>query len=242
VSRIQPWARQPRWIAGGSHFELATTISSSPQMHCGTVRQKRKGGFNSRRASEWAHFDDACDACHSVGDVPNERIYGAVFHCRKPTLKAVRQANNSVCGKHAVSIASPCAVGGTHCVPTHRNHWIMCRCRYILPGPVRDGVLDIMAAQGQAKAAGFVGPFDAVMRSGPSPEMDAAIDALISDAADRGIYMRSVEGSPLCRALPLKTPSMSNHEANAARISCNPFMCPHTSAGCVEVARAQNQK
>jgi hypothetical protein len=99
-----------------------------------------------------------------------------------------------------------------------------------------------MAAQGQAKAAGFVGPFDAVMRSGPSPEMDAAIDALISDAADRGIYMGSVEGSPLCRALPLKTPSMSNHEANAARISCNPFMCPYKSAGCVEVARAQNQK
>ena len=57
---------------------------------------------------------------------------------------------------------------------------------------VRDEVLDLMAMQGPAKAVGFIGPFDLVMRGGATPTMATEIDDLISAAADRGVHMGRV--------------------------------------------------
>ena len=50
----------------------------------------------------------------------------------------------------------------------------------------RDAVLTHMEAQGASKAVGFIGPFDAVLRSGATPAMSAAVDELIVSAAKRG--------------------------------------------------------
>ena len=44
-------------------------------------------------------------------------------------------------------------------------------------------------------ACGFVGPFDAAMRSGSSPELEADIDALVGSAVARGLYVGRVCGS-----------------------------------------------
>lgn len=66
---------------------------------------------------------------------------------------------------------------------------------YILDASVRDGVLSAMQALGQGKACGFVGPFDAVIRDGPSERMAEGIDALIAAAAAKGIPMGRVCGS-----------------------------------------------
>ena len=62
---------------------------------------------------------------------------------------------------------------------------------------MRDRVLDLMAAQGRHKAVGFIGPFDAVLRTGSGGQMAAGIDALISAAADRNVAMGRVCGSGL---------------------------------------------
>ena len=43
--------------------------------------------------------------------------------------------------------------------------------------------------QGRNRAAGFVGALDAFMREGTSPELSAAIDELIAEAARRGLYV-----------------------------------------------------
>jgi hypothetical protein len=65
---------------------------------------------------------------------------------------------------------------------------------------VRDAVLRRMAAQGPRRAVGFVGPFDALLRGGPSAALDAALAALPKAAAAHGIAMGRVCGSGTCSA------------------------------------------
>ena len=48
------------------------------------------------------------------------------------------------------------------------HHNVVIRCRQ---GDVRDQVLDLMAQQGPNRAAGFIGPFDAVIRGGDNPQV-----------------------------------------------------------------------
>lgn len=79
---------------------------------------------------------------------------------------------------------------------TETQGWIQFETNeYILDKTIRDQVLTIMEEQGPNKAAGFVGPFDAVMRNGPSEELESAIDDLFSVAADRGLFMGRICGS-----------------------------------------------
>ncbi len=59
---------------------------------------------------------------------------------------------------------------------------------YIRDTSVRDRVLDIMASRGRNRACGFVGPFDALMRSGNHDAADA-VASLIHAAAVRNIHM-----------------------------------------------------
>jgi hypothetical protein len=65
----------------------------------------------------------------------------------------------------------------------------------IMNAELRDGVLDLMAAQGRNKACGFVGPFDAILRQGEIPEMEDAIASLFHAAGERNIHMGRVVGS-----------------------------------------------
>jgi len=82
---------------------------------------------------------------------------------------------------------------------TETQGWIQFEtAEYILEESIRDAVLDVMRRQGANKACGFIGPFDAVMRCGVSPGMDAGINALIGAAADRGVFMGRVCGSGSC--------------------------------------------
>lgn len=60
---------------------------------------------------------------------------------------------------------------------------------------VRDEALDRMRAQGRNRTAGFVGAFDAGMRGGASDELTAAISALPSAAAARGICVGRLCGT-----------------------------------------------
>jgi 2-keto-3-deoxy-L-rhamnonate aldolase RhmA len=59
----------------------------------------------------------------------------------------------------------------------------------------RDAALDVMAAQGANRACGFVGPFDAIMRDGATPRMEAAIGDLFKAASARGLAFGRVVGS-----------------------------------------------
>eukprot|EP00040_Diaphanoeca_grandis_P004500 m.29105 g.29105 ORF g.29105 m.29105 type:complete len:334 (+) comp16040_c0_seq1:221-1222(+) len=59
----------------------------------------------------------------------------------------------------------------------------------------RDAILDVMQQQGSGKAVGFVGPFDAVLRTGNTQTMEADIKKLFKAATDRGVYMGRVCGS-----------------------------------------------
>jgi hypothetical protein len=45
---------------------------------------------------------------------------------------------------------------------------------YILDPVIRGQLLDLMQKQGKNKACGFIGPFDAVIRDGPTPTMAGA--------------------------------------------------------------------
>jgi len=65
---------------------------------------------------------------------------------------------------------------------------------------VRDEVLGIMASQPRNSMVGFVGPFDAVMRSGEPEKILPDVDQLGRDAADLGIHMGRVCGSGTCIA------------------------------------------
>jgi hypothetical protein len=56
-----------------------------------------------------------------------------------------------------------------------------------------------MAGQGPGKAVGFVGPFDAVIRNGPSTSMEQGIQQLVAAAAERGIPLGRVCGSGLVK-------------------------------------------
>eukprot|EP00811_Abedinium_folium_P000196 NODE_10179_length_1371_cov_4.367363.p1 GENE.NODE_10179_length_1371_cov_4.367363~~NODE_10179_length_1371_cov_4.367363.p1 ORF type:complete len:375 (-),score=122.90 NODE_10179_length_1371_cov_4.367363:169-1293(-) len=66
---------------------------------------------------------------------------------------------------------------------------------YILDVPIRDQVLDLMSQQGDNKAAGFVGPFDAIIRDGPTAAMADGINALLAAGADYGVALGRVCGS-----------------------------------------------
>ena len=66
---------------------------------------------------------------------------------------------------------------------------------YILDKELRGRVLRLMAEQGEHRACGFVGPFDAILREGYLPEMDAGVDELFQDAAKLGVHMGRVVGS-----------------------------------------------
>ena len=66
---------------------------------------------------------------------------------------------------------------------------------YILDTAMRDRILDLMVLQGPNKACGFVGPFDAILRSGDFQEMDNAVNELFRAAAKLGIHTGRVVGS-----------------------------------------------
>jgi 2-keto-3-deoxy-L-rhamnonate aldolase RhmA len=66
---------------------------------------------------------------------------------------------------------------------------------YIMDVGLRDRVLDLMAAQGRNKACGFVGPFDAILRSGDLPQVGAAVHELFRAASGRGVHTGLVVGS-----------------------------------------------
>jgi len=84
-------------------------------------------------------------------------------------------------------------------VETETQGWIQFETgEYILDEKLRNEVLDLMAAQGPNKTAGFIGPFDAVMRDGPTKVMADGVNALIEAAAERGIAMGRVCGSGSC--------------------------------------------
>lgn len=63
---------------------------------------------------------------------------------------------------------------------------------------IRDQVLSLMEAQPKNRMVGFVGPFDAIMRSSDPGHILPAVDRLAQEAATRGIYMGRVCGSGTC--------------------------------------------
>lgn len=91
---------------------------------------------------------------------------------------------------------------------------------------VRDGVLDLMKAQGagkECKAVGFIGPFDALMRGGAGvtpAQMGQACDELIGAAADRGLFMGRVCGSGSCAGEPEIEASMVHAMEQGCRLIC----------------------
>lgn len=60
---------------------------------------------------------------------------------------------------------------------------------YILDTELRDRVLDLIASQERNRVCGFVGPFDALMRGGDGPELQAGIRDLFRAAVARGVHM-----------------------------------------------------
>jgi 2-keto-3-deoxy-L-rhamnonate aldolase RhmA len=66
---------------------------------------------------------------------------------------------------------------------------------YILDTELRDQVLELMAKQGEHKTCGFVGPFDAILREGATPQMEQAVSELFKKAASLNIHMGRVVGS-----------------------------------------------
>jgi 2-keto-3-deoxy-L-rhamnonate aldolase RhmA len=66
---------------------------------------------------------------------------------------------------------------------------------YIMDESLRDQVLNLMANQGKHKCCGFIGPFDAIMREGPTPEMAIAVNNLIRAATAKGLHIGRVVGS-----------------------------------------------
>jgi len=66
---------------------------------------------------------------------------------------------------------------------------------YIANDNLRDQILELMVSQGKNKACGFVGLFDASMRAGSQPWMEAATANLFQAAVQRGIYMGRICGS-----------------------------------------------
>lgn len=66
---------------------------------------------------------------------------------------------------------------------------------YILEKESRDQVLDLMQKQGRNKGVGFVGPFDAIIRNGPTQAMAQGINDLFAAAAQRDVAFGRVVGS-----------------------------------------------
>ena len=107
---------------------------------------------------------------------------------------------------------------------TETQGWVQFETGEYILGPERDQVLDVMAAQGKNRAAGFIGPFDAVMRGGPTPEMADGINALIEAAAARGVAMGRVCGSGSCNDPKDVEAAMVEAIEKGARLVCVHYM------------------
>ena len=96
---------------------------------------------------------------------------------------------------------------------TETQAWVQFETEELIrAGETRDAVLRAMAAEGRNKTCGFVGPFDALLRSGAGCEgeeqatgagqakrpINDEIDELIAGAAELGIHMGRVCGSGSC--------------------------------------------
>ena len=90
----------------------------------------------------------------------------------------------------------------------------------IVDAKLRDRVLDLMEAQGENKACGFVGPFDAILREGDIPEMEEAINDLFRAAAKRKIHMGRVVGSGTMEDPKDIEDAMVRAVENGARLIC----------------------
>jgi len=95
--------------------------------------------------------------------------------------------------------------GELRAAETETQAWVQFETmEYIMPGETRDAVLESMAREGRNKACGFIGPFDALMRSGAgvpgveAPNVSGAVDALIKESAAKGVHMGRVCGSGTC--------------------------------------------
>ncbi len=90
----------------------------------------------------------------------------------------------------------------------------------IMDTELRDRVRDRMAAQRRNKACVFVGPFDAILRSGKAAEMAAAINALFRAAAERGVHTGRVVGSGSMEDPKLIEDAMVEAIENGCRLIC----------------------
>ena len=107
----------------------------------------------------------------------------------------------------------------------------------IMEEGLRDRVLDLMADQGKNKACGFVGPFDAILREGAIPEMEAAINSLFRAAGRRGIHMGRVVGSGSMEDPKDIEDAMVQAMENGARLLCvHPFTSDLTFRGAMAVS------
>jgi hypothetical protein len=97
---------------------------------------------------------------------------------------------------------------------------------YIEDVPTRDRVLDVMSLQGRNKAAGFIGPFDALMRGGDALRVAKACDDLIAAAADRGVFMGRVCGSGSCS----RPEQVEDAMAHAIKVGCRLISVHHVTS------------
>eukprot|EP01012_Entosiphon_sulcatum_P016219 TRINITY_DN21132_c0_g1_i1.p1 TRINITY_DN21132_c0_g1~~TRINITY_DN21132_c0_g1_i1.p1 ORF type:complete len:331 (-),score=31.20 TRINITY_DN21132_c0_g1_i1:39-1010(-) len=80
----------------------------------------------------------------------------------------------------------------------HTQGWLQFETeQWILDHHLRDRVLDVMARQPRNRAVAFVGPFDAVMRTGNIPNLEDEINSLFRAATARGVHSSRVVGSSI---------------------------------------------
>lgn len=120
----------------------------------------------------------------------------------------------------------------------HTQGWIQFEtAEYILDKKLRDRVLDLMQAQGTNRACGFVGPFDAILRQGEIPEIEAAVNDLFKAAASRGIHMGRVVGSGSMEDPKDIENAMVTAIENGARLICvHPFTSDFVMRGAMNVS------
>ncbi len=107
----------------------------------------------------------------------------------------------------------------------------------IMNTAIRDRVLDLMAAEGRNRVCGFVGPFDAILREGDVPEMEAAIGRLLQAAAKKGIHMGRVVGSGSMEAPgEIEDAVVRAVEQGARLISVHPFTSDLVFRGALAVS------
>jgi len=112
----------------------------------------------------------------------------------------------------------------------HTQAWVQFETdEYIREGPIRDGVIAQMAAEGRNKACGFVGPFDAILRGGEGQKdgqksMAEEIDNLIAYAATKGVHMGRVCGSGTCSEPEAIEEAMVAAIQNGSRLICSHYL------------------